>query len=343
MKRRSNIHSRFSLSGAGSSLTEMDHFAMNFTNHSNKTGAGENLLIIIPNPNLGIVQASFFTTLSLLLVVAALASNIFLVASLAKKSPVPYFNLLIIILSAADIMKSCLHFSIYTVSTPLGSWFLGSMMCKFLPSFLQGSEIYSVMILTMISRNRCRAICNPLQQANLKKRWLYLELCFHATFCFGYEFWTKFQRCNQYHIGGETRCVDTIENKGKSSIIAMYFTYIGTALFHKTFHFIRVAYTLRKNSKHLAENKLESSQRLKRNKKAIKTIFIMVVVYDVVLVPTAVLQTLALYFTALTEFRELSQILVLLYCSFNSVFYIWRDEKLKATAKQFFAKLFRRR
>ena len=322
-------------------MQEPLYFAMNFTNNSNTTGTSEKYLIIIPNPNLDIVQGAFFTALSLLLVLAALASNTFLIASLAKKSPVPYCNHLIIILCAADMGKSCLHFMVYTVSTPMDSWFLGSIMCKVLPSLLDGCELYSLIILNMVSRNRCSAVCKPLQQVNLKKWRIYVELLLHATGCFGYELWTKFERSNQYYIEERTRCVDTL---GKNPIIAYaYLTYITTVLVEQTYYFIRIARTLRKNLKHLAENKLESSQRLKRNKKAVKTIFIMVAVYDVVVLPSAALKTVALYFTNFTAFRELSQILVLLYCSFNSVFYIWRDDRLKTTATQVFAKLLRRR
>ena len=328
-------------------LARMNYLAMNFTNHSNTTGTSEKYLIIIPNPDLDIVQGAFFTTLSLLLVITALASNTFLIASLAKKSPVPYCNHLIIILCATDMGKSCLHFMVYTVSTPMDSWFLGSIMCKVLPSLLDGCELYSLTILNMTARSRYKAVCKPLDQVKQKKWWIYVELLLNTTACFGYELWTKFERSNQYYIEGETRCVDDLLLQKKTKLISIvnitYFSYVTLGFYQQTYYFIRIACTLRKNSKHLADNRLESSQRLKRNKKAVKTIFIMVAVYDVVVLPSAALKIIALYFTAFTAFRELSQILVLLYCSFNSVFYIWRDERLKTSATRFLAKLFCRK
>jgi hypothetical protein len=88
------------------------------------------------------------------------------------------------------------------------------------------------------------------------------------------------------------------------------------AHFLQIYYFIRIACILWKNSKHLGDNKLESSQRLKRNKKAVKTILTMVI---------AILKTFALHNTDLSAFRELTEILLLIYCSFNSTFYIWGE------------------
>jgi hypothetical protein len=87
------------------------------------------------------------------------------------------------------------------------------------------------------------------------------------------------------------------------NIAVAYFTYIMIAHFLQIYYFIRIACILWKNSKQI-------------------------------------LKTFALYNTDLSAFRELSEILLLIYCSFNSTFYIWRDERLKKTVMQFLARLF---
>jgi hypothetical protein len=313
---------------------------MNFSNHSNTTS--ENLLSIIPNPNLNLVQVVFFTLISFLLVIAALSSNTFLIVSLAKKSPVPLGDHLMINLCLVDFVKSCLYFIVYTTSTPVNSWFLGSIMCKVLPNLLEGCKAFSIWILTILASSRYEAISNPLQLTKHEKLKVYLVLFITACCSIGADVWDGIKRSNQYYIEGTTRCVDdmSLRDPERFNIAVAYFTNIVIVHFLQIYYFIRIACILWKNSKHLGDNKLEASQRLKRNKKAVKTILTMVVVYDVVVVPTAILKTLALYNTDLSAFRELSEILLLIYCSFNSTFYIWRDERLKKTVMQFLARLF---
>jgi hypothetical protein len=46
-------------------LQRQDNFAMNLSNHSNSTV--QNMLSVIPNPNLNLVQVVFFTLLSIFL------------------------------------------------------------------------------------------------------------------------------------------------------------------------------------------------------------------------------------------------------------------------------------
>ncbi len=313
---------------------------MIFSNHSNTTS--ENLLSVIPNPNLNVVQVVGFTVLSSLLEVIALSSNIFLIVSLVKKSPVPPSNHIMIHLCVADLVKSFLFFIVYTTSTPVNSWFMGSIMCKVLPNLLEGYNTFSIAILTILARNRYYAITKPLKVTKQKKCKIYVELLVSACWSIGVEVGDGVKRCQQYYTKEATRCVDnlSLKNAERISIAASYFSFIVIVHILQIYYFIRIACTLWKNSKHLGDNKLESSQRLKRNKKAVKTVFIMVVVYDLVVVPTALLKSFALYYTDLSGFRELSNILLLMYCSFNSTFYIWRDERLKKTVTQFFAKIF---
>ena len=118
-------------------------------------------------------------------------------------------------------------------------------------------------------------------------------------------------------------------------IAVSYFFYLSIANIQQMYYFTRIACILWKNSKHLEDYKLESSQRLKRNKKAVKTIFFMVIVCDFLVMPSAILKSVAVYHNGLSAFRGLSNILLLMHCSFNSVFYIWRDQKLKKTATHF--------
>ena len=311
---------------------------MNLSNHSTV----QNLLSVIPNPNLNLVQVVFFTLLSIFLEIAALLSNIFLIINLEKKSPVPLSNHLMINLCAADLVKSCLYFIIYTTATPADSWLLGSIMCKVLPELLEGYERFSIVILTILARNRYHAISKPLKLAKKKKSKTYVVLFIFYVLIVGGTVHDGFERNREYFIEGATRCVDNLSliSNERYIIVIVYFTFTLIAHILQIYYFIRIACILWKNSKHLGDNKLESSQRLKRNKKAVKTILTMVVVYDVVVVPTAILKTLALYNTDLSAFRELSEILLLIYCSFNSTFYIWRDERLKKTVMQFLARLF---
>ena len=114
---------------SASSSSRANYFAMNFSNHSNTTS--ENLLSIIPNPNLNLVQVVFFTLISFLLVIAALSSNTYLIVSLAKKSSVPLGDHLMINLCLVDFVKSCLYFIVYTTSTPVNSWFWVPSCVKF--------------------------------------------------------------------------------------------------------------------------------------------------------------------------------------------------------------------
>jgi hypothetical protein len=147
---------------------------------------------------------------------------------------------------------------------------------------------------------------------------IYLVLFITAWCSIGAEVWDGINRSNQYYIEGTTRCVDDLSLKDpeRLNIAVAYFTYIMIAHFLQIYYFIRIACILWKNSKHLGDNKLESSQRLKRNKKAVKTILTMVI---------AILKTFALHNTDLSAFRELTEILLLIYCSFNSTFYIWGE------------------
>jgi hypothetical protein len=86
------------------------------------------------------------------------------------------------------------------------------------------------------------------------------------------------ERNREYFIEGATRCVDNLSRYIIVSLFHLYHdsTHPTNILFHSY-----IACRLWKNSKHLGDNKLESSQRLKRNKKAAKTILTMVIVYDV--------------------------------------------------------------
>ena len=319
-------------------LQRQDYFAMNLSNHSTV----QNLLSVIPNPNLNLVQVVFFTLFSIFLEIAVFLSNIFLIINLVKKSPVPLSNHLMINLCAADLVKSCLYFIIYTTATPADSWLLGSIMCKVLPELLEGYERFSIVILTILARNRYHDISKPLKLAKKKKSKTYVVLFIFYVLIVGGTVHDGFERNREYSIEGATRCVDNLSliSNERYIIVIVYFIFTMIAHILQIYYFIRIACTLWKNSKHLGDNKLESSQRLKRNKKAVKTILTMVVVYDVVVAPTAILKTLALYNTDLSAFRELSNILLLIYCSFNSTFYIWRDERLKKTVMQFLARLF---
>jgi hypothetical protein len=146
---------------------------MNLSNHSNSTV--QNLLSVIPNLNL--VQVVFFTLLSILLEIAALLSNIFLIINLVKKSPVPLSNHLMINLCAADLVKSCLYFIIYTTATTADSWLLGSIMCKVLPKLLEGYQGFSIII---SFNNSCKESLSrynskPLKLAKKEKNRRYMR------------------------------------------------------------------------------------------------------------------------------------------------------------------------
>ena len=315
-------------------------FGMNFSNTSE-----EKLLSIIPNPNLIIVETVVYTIASLLLEAVAVLSNAFLIASLVKKSPVTLTNHLLIELCLAELVKSCLYFVIYTISMPANSWMLGSTMCKILPQLLHGHHAYSIIILTVLSRNRYLAIVEPMKISEKKKSKTYAMVFLLYAVIISGSVSDGFKRNRLDYNNGAYRCVENLFliSPVRYGIILTNFAVPVISYILQIYYFLRIAYALWKNSKQLGENKLESSQRLKRNKKAVKTVFIMVLVYDVVVAPTTVMKSLALYYNNLTAFREYSNILLLIYCSFNSTFYIWRDKRLRENVKRFLARLFCKR
>ena len=312
---------------------------MNLSNISNNS---EKLLTFIPNPDLSFVVIIVFTVSSLLLVLIAVSSTLFLIKSLVKKRSVPLSHHLMVNLCATDLVKALLFLIIYT-TIPVGSWFQGSIMCKILPMCLRGFQNFSLGILTILARYHYYAISKPMELAKQKKWKMYMELSIYFSACVGNEVENGLKQYEEY-IDGATRCVQVLYKRGEGrlDIAIAYFTFITAVHVLQIYYFIRVAHTLRKNSKNLGENKLGSCQRLRRNKKAVKTILTMVLVYDIVVLPSAVLRTLALYIPNFSAFRELSELLVLVYCCFNSTFYIWRDETLKKTVTLFFARTFGR-
>jgi hypothetical protein len=261
---------------------------------------------------------------------------------MAKKSPVPPSNHLMINLCVANLLESLLCFVVYTIPTAVNSWFLGSMMCKVLPHLLEGCRVFSFAILTVLARYRYHAISKPLKQVKHRKVYIYLELFVFACWAFGTEIGNGVKRSEQFYAQGRTRCFDHLHLKNTKPILIVvsYFLYVLIVGLEQMYYFTKTARILWKNSKQRGDNKLGSSQRVKRNKKAVKTIFIMVLVYDLLVLPTAIFKSIALYDSDLTAFREYSNILLLIYCSFNSTFYIWRDERLKKTVMRFFARLF---
>ena len=205
-------------------LQRQDYFAMNLSNHSTV----QNLLSVIPNPNLNLVQVVFFTLLSIFLEIAVFLSNIFLIINLVKKSPVPLSNHLMINLCAADLVKSCLYFIIYTTATPADSWLLGSIMCKVLPELLEGYERFSIVILTILARNRYHAISKPLKLAKKKKSKTYVVLFIFYVLIVGGTVHDGFERNREYFIEGATRCVDNLSLISNERYII--------SLFHILFH-----------------------------------------------------------------------------------------------------------
>ena len=312
-------------------------------NHGNTTSEKA---ILIPNPDMDADDIALFTSSSLLLIVLALSSNIFLIVSLAKKSSVPICNHLIINLCLADGVKSCLHFIIYVISAPVDSWFLGSLMCKFLPGMMNGYQRYSVYILAVLARYHYYAICKPFELVKKKKWKIYVELSVFYVLVVGGSMYNGYEQNHLFYIEDATRCdgMSSINKNADIYTIALaYFFFITITKLKQVYFFSRIAYALWKNARRLGEDRVEASQRLKRNKKAVRTVFVMAIVYDVVVLPTAILKTLALHSIRLSSLRELANVLLLIYCSFNPVFYIWRDEQLKKTVMKFFAKLFCRR
>ena len=316
---------------------------MGFTNYSNSTS--DEHILVIPNPNLDVIQNVIFTLLSILLVVLALSSNVFLIVSLAKKSSVPICNHLIINLCVADSVKSCLHFIIYVTSAPVDSWFLGSLMCKVLPNILDGYEGYSIFILAILARYFYYAISKPLGLVKKKKWKIYVELFILYVIIVGRAVPDEYERNDLCYIQDSKRCCDNLSstNEDLSIITLVYFFFIAITHIQQVYYFGRIAHTLWKNAKRLGDDRLQSSHRLKRNKKAARTIFVMVIVYEIVVFPIAILKTVALHNTHLSSLRELASLFLLIYCSFNPVFYIWRDETLRKTVMRVFAKLFCRR
>ena len=313
---------------------------MGFTNYSNSTS--DEHILVIPNPNLDVIQNVIFTLLSILLVVLGLSSNVFLIVSLAKKSSVPICNHLIINLCLADSVKSCLHFIIYVTSAPMNSWFLGWLTCKVLPNILEGYQTYSIFILAILARYYYYAISKPLELVKKKKWKIYVELSIFYVYSIWAATYNGYGRNYLCYIQDATRCCKDLSliDKNPDNITVTYFFFITLTHIQQVYYFSRIAYTLWKNAKRLGDDILESSQRLKRNKKAAKTIFVMVMAYDFVVLPIAILKSIALYYTHLSSLRELASLFLLIYCSFNPLFYIWRDETLRKTVMQYFAKLF---
>ena len=237
--------------------------------NSNYTNTSEKLLSLIPNPNLNIVQVIVFTVSSFLLEFIALSSNIFLIVNMTKKSPVPPRNHLMINLCVANLLECLLCFLVYTTSSTVGSWFLGPIMCKVLPNFLEGCRTFSFAILTILARYRCYAISQPLKVIKHKKQFMYLELLVFAAWSFGTEIGNGVGQSGQDYVKEATRCVDSLHlrNPNRIYIAVSYFSYLSFANIQQMYYFTRIAYILWKNSKHLGDNKLESSQRLKAIRK----------------------------------------------------------------------------
>lgn len=217
----------------------------------------EHLLSVIPNPKLNIVGIVFFTMFSLLLEVTAASSNICLVFSLEKKSPVRLSHHLMISVCLADLVKSCLYFVIYTMASAFDSWFLGSIMCKILPRIQEGNQVYAIVILTILSRNRYLAISKPLKPAgNGRKIKIYVILFLFYALFLGSNLNDKRKRNDNYFIEDATRSVQNLRltHDNRSVIAIGYFSAITIVHIIQIYYGVRTARILWRKSKQLGDN-----------------------------------------------------------------------------------------
>ena len=289
-----------------------------------------------------------FTLCALFLIAVALSSNLFIVVSLLKKSPITASHHLIINLCFADIAKCLLFFVIFNVPVLCGSWQLGTWPCKILPGLFFAVLQVSVSILSFLAHDRYNAIAHPLTHSQTIAKTYAKLACYwmiHVAAFVGSTV-TPFQ----VHVfEGEARCSHLIPRTGSPSsnmmqglFLQFFFQSIATHL-EFLFYYVKIRRLLRANSKRFSENNAAAtSQRIERNKRATNTVLASVLAYDFVTGPSIVLVMVGIAyadFAELSVLREWGQLWLLLYGCVNPILFIWRNVELKSALKSFVKKM----
>ena len=315
---------------------------MNLTN--NRNSSFRTVLFPNPNPNMSPAEKISFSILSLLLIIVALSSNLFIIMSLLKKPSVNVSHHLMINFCFADVAKCLLFFATYTVSVFSGFWYLGNWLCKVLPGLLNGYHHYSIAMLALLAKRRHDVIVRPLQH-NQKKAKIYIALaCYWLCLVLTQAAWTYFY-LDVSEFKGKPRCA-LFPAKDKVLQNHFFVAIGGFAIWfvcphaHFLYHYIKIKRALRKNSESFGENNAGSFQIILRNKKATNTVLMSVLVFDVSIFPAYVLVSLAAFSEErFSSLREWSELLLLCHCCANPVLFIWRNEELKNALKCFVHKI----
>ena len=321
---------------------------MNLTNGSNST-VYSTLLFVVPNPDQGFAENVLFTLCSLFLISVALSSNLFIVASLLKKSPITASHHLVINLCFADIVKCLLFFVIFNAPVLCGSWRLGTWPCKTLPGLYFGVLTISVCILSFLAHDRYNAIARPLTHNMQTIAKTYGKLACYWMIIVGGFVGTTVTPFQVHIFEGEVRCSHLIPRTGSPSsnmmqglFVQFLFGFLFTHL-EFLFYYVKIRRLLRANSKRFSENNAAAtSQRIERNKRATNTVLASVLAYDFIMAPSIVLVmvgTAYADFAELSVLREWGQLWLLLYGCVNPMLFIWRNGELKSALKSFVKKM----
>ena len=311
---------------------------MNLTNNSNPSF--RTVLFPNPNPNMSPAEKISFSILSLLLIIVALSSNLFVIVSLLKQRSINVSHHLIINFCVANVTQCLLFFTTYTISVFSGFWHLGTWLCKVLPGLLNGYHHYAIAMLALLAKSRHNVIVRPLQN-NQKKATIYIALACYWLCLVVTQAAITFFFLDVSEFKGKPRCAHfSAEDKDFQD---HFFAAIGGFAIwgvcphaHFLYHYIKIKRALRYNSENFGENNAGSFQIILRNKKATNTVLMSVLLFDVLIFPAYVLVSLAIFsqerFSSLVEWSEL---LLLCHCCANPVLFIWRNEQLKNTLKCF--------